>query len=470
MATWDTYDFDKACEDASWYWLTLGSPAITPNQNKSNTQSVFNQMVDQSCYNAFMKGGIAFAQNWVDCAARRYAAKLSQFGKTSDPAFPSAWMYEIHVKARMWIAINRAQKDMAASAAPAPEPTTISKVSLATQARQITALPGQTTARQPAEPSDPFAAIRAAASMPVPITAPAPAPSTSTSFISRIASMAAGLKTPTPIVVAPVPMPGVTPQPSWPEEEGAPQSDEPIVFKPTDITPVPGAPPLTPVDFRELRTWEGFSYYVAGKEMVAVLAELLAEAPKAGIGIIEQASSTCGEYVVLAKATGVSPSSVLPWMQQAQSEGFALLMEEVKLGDDEGMRITKTRSIGCASNITMSSPKAFVYNEPSAGWLKPGDVEVVPGVAVKDKTLLIGGVVVGVLALGGVAYYFSTRKPAPMRANASEKPLTMDDIVRIISGPRRALTGEEKREMEKRLRKLGYVKKPSVRRKRRRAR
>jgi len=423
MATWDTYDFDKACEDASWYWLTLGSPAITPEQNRQNRQSVFNQMVSQSGYNAFMKGGYDFAMNWAECAARRYASKLLQFGKANDPAFPNAWMYGIHVKAQVTLAINQAKKDMAASAAPEPALTT-SKVALATQTRQVTALPGQTAARQPAAPSDPFASIRAASSMTVPITAPAPTTSVSPSFISRISSLVAGLRTP-PIVVAPVPMPGVTPQPSWPEEEGAPQSDAPVVFKPTDITPVPGAPPLPTVDFRELRTWEGFSYYAAGPEVAATFALMLSKADAAGVAIVDrQLGGSCGEFIVLAEgASAFGPPAA--WVQQAQAEGYALLVEDASAAvGREALRLTKTRSIECVSGVTMASPMAFVLNEPSAGWQKPGSIdipdlkEVAEVIGEKAKTgLIIGGVVVGALALGGIAYYYSTRKPATMRAN-----------------------------------------------------
>lgn len=444
MATWDTYDFDKACEDASWYWITLGSPAITPNQNKSNTQSVFNQMVDQSCYNAFRKGGIAFAQNWVDCAAKRYAAKLSQFGKTSDPAFPSAWMYEIHVKARMWIAINRAQKDMAASAAPAPEPTTISKVSLATQARQITALPGQTTARQPAEPSDPFAAIRAAASMPVPITAPAPAPSTGTSFISRIAAMASAVKAPTPIVVAPVPMPGVTPEPSWPEEEGAPTSDEPAVFKPTGLTTTPSVSdlPSSVSGARVAKEWEGTTYYALPEPAAgALLGLFVAAGQKVGFAVIEEGTAGESSYVV-AKVVG-SSSAPLALIQAANDRGLAVILEQAA-GD--ATKLWVTNDVLTASQVTAQNPESAVVLEPRSGWVKRGDLAVpniqqaVEVIGEKAKTgLIIGGVVVGVLALGGIAYYFSTRKPAPMRANSRTwKEMTGSERERSVERQKRS--------------------------------
>ena len=422
MATWDTYDFDKACEDASWYWITLGSPYITPNQNKSNAQSVFNQMVSQSGYYGFLKGGRDFAMNWADCAARRYELKLLAHGKLNDPAFPSPFLYKTHVRAKVSLAVNQAMNDMAASAAPAPEPTTPSKVALATQARQITALPGQTTARQPAEPSDPFAAIRAAASMAVPVTAPSPAPSTGTSFISRIASMASALKAPTPIVVAPVPMPGVTPQPSWPEEEGAsaPQPDAPIVMSPTDLqTTLPSIAdvPSSISGARVARQWEGVTYYaLPDKAGPAVLALLLGVGQKRGFTLVEEGAVDDSAFVVV-KVGGTS-TVVSTLMKAADDGGLAVVIEEAP---NDATKIWVTRNVVLAGSVTSQNLESAVVREPSSGWMKPAASDLdraIDQLGDKAKTgLIIGGVVVGVLALGGLAYYYSTRRPAPMRAN-----------------------------------------------------
>jgi len=436
MATWDTYDFDKACEDASWYWLTLGSPYVTPNQNKTNRESVFNVMVGQSCYNAFRKGGIAFAQNWAACAARRYAAKLTAFGKTSDPAFPSAWMYEIHVEAQMWVAINQAQKDMAASGeAATSDGSAVSKIDLATQTRLITALPGTSTTEVRSSPTTTTptltSLLRTAAPTLTPQLRTAAAPTTPT--LTQL--LRTGASTATPIVLAPVPIPGVPPEPTWPTEPSIPpQSDEPMVTKPMTITPT--TPPPS-VDFRELRAWEGYSYYGAGAELAASVAMTLAEAASLGIAMVGSGTRKGSPFITIKKTGSGTKEDIDSFIANAQAQGNAVLLAKSNaFPSEEAIDIINTRDIVLVSETTMSDPTSFVYKDPTAGWQKPGELvidggmkEVAEVIGEKAKTgLIIGGVVVGVLALGGIAYYYSTRKPATMRANkSSEKWLQAGD-------------------------------------------
>jgi hypothetical protein len=413
MATWDTYDLDKACEDASWSWITIGSPNVTPTQNLKNSGSLFNTLYGQSCYNAFRKGGIDFTKNWVDCTVRRYTAKLVAHVQANGPqavtsgAFPTSWWYKIYVEARMWISINQAQKDMAVEG-----PTTPDKIALATQTRLITALPGSSTGpgRAPAPTPTLTQLLRTAAAPSLTQLTRTATPTTAPTLLQRLRTSASTAR---PIIVAPVPIPGVPSEPS-PDVVTYPMDVQPQVSV-SDLPSSIGAA-------REARTFEGVTYYALPEPAAsAVLSFLVGMESELGSTVVEEKSVSDGTIYVRIKLGGAEKKAAST-VQLATQHGLAIIVGD---GPEATAEIWMTRDVVAASDITSHNLESAVVQAPSSGWQKPGELvidggmkEVAEVIGEKAKTgLLIGGVVVGVIALGGIAYYYSTRKPAPMRAN-----------------------------------------------------
>lgn len=125
---------------------------------------------------------------------------------------------------------------------------------------------------------------------------------------------------------------------------------------------------------------------------------------------------------------GGMPTDLGALAESALNEGVGILVEQV---GGESFRIYKTRNVLLAGEVTSRVPNSAVAIEPAKGWVKPS--------AFDNKTLVIGGVVVGVLALGGIAYFVSKRRPAPMRANSRTwKEMTGSERERSVERQKRS--------------------------------
>lgn len=164
---------------------------------------------------------------------------------------------------------------------------------------------------------------------------------------------------------------------------------------------------------RVAKSAEGIAYFglseEEGKTFIAllVLADKMMKLKQVEGGeqiVFGEKSTFIGVEIV--KEGGV-PTDVSALVESALNEGVGVLIEQL---GDKSFRFYKTRNVKLAGEVTSRVPNSAVAIEPAKGWVKPefwnkGTI-----------TIAVAAIGLSAVAIGG--FYFMTRKPKRMRANA----------------------------------------------------